>query len=206
MGEATTASCVVFEKGLPKISKYRQFNIKDIKPGDDYAAINQAVYRRYSNLLKSNKSLPDIVFIDGGLGQLNQAIMVMNSIGIESIQLVGVSKGEGRKAGLETLITIENNKVNRINLAPNDLALLLINHIRDESHRFAIKNHRKKRALKRSTSSLENVKGIGVKKRKALLNYFGGLQEIKKASIDELQKVVGINHKLATKIQETLKE
>jgi len=206
MGEATTASCVVFEKGLPKISKYRQFNIKDIKPGDDYAAINQAVYRRYSSLLKSKTAIPDIVFIDGGLGQLNQAIMVMNSIGIESIQLVGISKGDGRKAGLETLITIENDKVNRINLAPHDPALLLINHIRDESHRFAIKNHRRKRAIKRSTSSLENVKGIGVNKRKALLNYFGGLQEIKNASLDELKKVVGINYKLATKIQETLKK
>jgi len=205
MGEATTASCVVFEKGLPKISKYRQFNIKDIKPGDDYAAINQAVYRRYSALLKSNKAMPDIVFIDGGLGQLNQAIMVMNSIGIESIQLVGVSKGQGRKAGLETLITIENGKVNRINLAPHDPALLLINHIRDESHRFAIISHRKKRAVRRNTSFLENVKGIGVKRRRALMNYFGGLQEIKNASIDELQKVVGINYKLATKIQETLK-
>ena len=205
MGEATTASCVVFEKGLPKVSKYRQFNIKEIKPGDDYAAINQAVYRRYSGLLKSNKAMPDIVFIDGGLGQLNQAIMVMNSIGIESIQLVGVAKDSSRKAGLETLITIVNDKVNRINLAPHDPALLLINHIRDESHRFAIKNHRKKRAVKRNTSLLENVEGIGVKKRSALLNYFGGLQEIEKASIDELQKVVGINLKLATKIQETLK-
>jgi len=205
MGEATTASCVVFEKGLPKVSKYRQFNIKDIKPGDDYAAINQAVYRRYSGLIKSNKAMSDIVFIDGGLGQLNQAIMVMNSIGIESIQLVGVAKDSSRKAGLETLITIVNDKVNRINLAPHDPALLLINHIRDESHRFAINNHRKKRAVKRNTSFLENVEGIGVKKRSALLNYFGGLQEIEKASIDELQKVVGINLKLATKIQETLK-
>ena len=93
MGEATTASCVVFEKGLPKVSKYRQFNINNIKPGDDYAAINQAVYRRYSGLLKSKKAMPDIVFIDGGVGQLNQAIMVMNSIGIESIQIVGVAKG-----------------------------------------------------------------------------------------------------------------
>ena len=204
MGEATTASCVVFEKGLPKVSKYRQFNIKNVKPGDDYAAINQAVYRRYSGLLKSKKAMPDIVFIDGGLGQLNQAIMVMNSIGIESIQLVGVAKDSSRKAGLESLIIIENDKVNRINLAPHDPALLLINHIRDESHRFAIKNHRRKRALKRNTSSLENIKGIGLKKRRVLLNYFGGLQEIEKASIDELQKVVGINHKLATKIQEIL--
>jgi len=205
MGEATTASCVVFEKGLPKVSKYRQFNIKNVKPGDDYAAINQAVYRRYLGLLKSMKAMPEIVFIDGGLGQLNQAIMAINSIGIESIQLVGVSKGDGRKAGLETLITVENDKINRINLAPNHPALLMINHIRDESHRFAIKKHRHKRALKRNTSFLENVKGIGVKKRSALLNYFGGLQEIEKASIDELQKVVGINYILATKIQETLK-
>jgi len=205
MGEATTASCVVFEKGLPKVSKYRQFNINNIKPGDDYAAINQVVYRRYSGLLKSKKAMPDIVFIDGGVGQLNQAIMVMNSIGIESIQIVGVAKDSSRKSGLESLITIENDKVNRINLVPHDPALLLINHIRDESHRFAIKNHRNKRAVKRNTSSLENIKGIGAKKRSALLNYFGGLQEIKNSSIDELQKVIGINYKLATKIQETLK-
>jgi excinuclease ABC subunit C len=206
MGEATTASCVVFEKGLPKTSEYRQFNIKDITPGDDYAAINQAVYRRYSRLLESKKEMPDIVFIDGGLGQLNQAIMVMNSIGIDSVLLVGVAKGEGRKAGLETLITIENDKVKRISLSPFDPALLLINHIRDESHRFAIKNHRKKRAKKRTQSSLESIKGIGVNKRSALLNHFGGIQEILNASVDELQKVVGINYKLATKIRESLKK
>ena len=206
MGEATTASCVVFEKGLPKVSEYRQFNIKDITPGDDYAAINQAVFRRYSRLLDSKKEMPDIVFIDGGLGQLNQAIMVMNSIGIDSVLLVGVAKGEGRKAGLETLITVENDKVKRISLPPFDPALLLINHIRDESHRFAIKNHRKKRAKKRTQSSLESIKGIGVNKRSALLNHFGGIQEIENASIDELQKVVGINYKLATKIRESLKK
>jgi len=206
MGEATTASCVVFEKGLPKTSEYRQFNIKDITPGDDYAAINQAVFRRYSRLLESKKEMPDIVFIDGGLGQLNQAIMVMNSIGIDSVLLVGVAKGEGRKAGLETLITVENDKVKRISLAPFDPALLLINHIRDESHRFAIKNHRKKRAKKRTQSSLESIKGVGVNKRSALLNHFGGIQEIESASVDELQKVVGINYKLATKIRESLKK
>ena len=205
MGEATTASCVVFEKGLPKTKKYRQFNIKDVNPGDDYAAISQAVYRRYSSLLKNNKPLPDIVFIDGGLGQLNQAIMVLNSIGIDSIQLVGIAKGEGRKAGLETLITVEDEKVNKIKLAPHDPALLLVNNIRDESHRFAIKNHRQKRASKRNISPLESVEGIGTKKRIDLLNHFGGLQEIKKASQDELQKVVGINTALATKIIEKLR-
>ena len=206
MGEATTASCVVFEKGLPKTSEYRQFNIKNITPGDDYAAINQAVFRRYSRLLEFKKEMPDIVFIDGGLGQLNQAIMVMNSIGIDSVLLVGVAKGEGRKAGLETLITVENDKVKRISLPPFDPALLLINHIRDESHRFAIKNHRKKRAKKRTQSSLESIKGVGVNKRSALLNHFGGIQEIENASVDELQKVVGINYKLATKIRESLKK
>ena len=206
MGEATTASCVVFEMGLPKVSSYRQFNIKDITPGDDYAAINQAVYRRYSRLLASKKDMPNIVFIDGGLGQLNQAIMVMNSIGIDSIMLVGVAKGEGRKAGLETLITVEDDKVKKITLPPYDPALLLINHIRDESHRFAIKNHRKKRSKKRTQSSLELIKGIGLSKRSALLNHFGGLQEVQNASVDELQKVVGINSKLATKINESFKK
>ena len=206
MGEATTASCVVFEMGLPKVSSYRQFNIKDITPGDDYAAINQAVYRRYSRLLDSKKTMPDIVFIDGGLGQLNQAIMVMNSIGIDSVMLVGVAKGEGRKAGLETLITVEDEKVNKITLPPYDPALLLINHIRDESHRFAIKNHRKKRAKKRTTSSLELIEGVGLKKRSAILNYFGGLQEVQNASVDELQKVVGINSKLAIKINQSFKK
>jgi len=206
MGEATTASCVVFEMGLPKVSSYRQFNIKDITPGDDYAAINQAVYRRYSRLLNSKKALPDIVFIDGGLGQLNQAIMVMNSIGVDSVMLVGVAKGEGRKAGLETLITVEDEKVKKITLSPFDPALLLINHIRDESHRFAIKNHRKKRAKKRTTSSLELIKGVGINKRSALLNHFGGLQEVQNASVDELQKVVGINSKLAIKINQSFKK
>jgi len=205
MGEATTASCVVFEKGLPKVSKYRQFNIKDITPGDDYAAMNQAVFRRYSRLLKENKPLPDVVFIDGGLGQLNQAIMVMDSIGIESIQLVGVAKGEGRKAGLETLITVKEGKTQKINLPPHDQALMLVNHIRDESHRFAIKHHRKKRAKKRQTSPLESIKGVGKLRRIALLNYFGGLQEIQKASCDEIVKVDGISKALADKIVEKLR-
>ncbi|SMM98230.1 Excinuclease ABC subunit C [uncultured Candidatus Thioglobus sp.] len=206
MGEATTASCVVFEKGLPRVKKYRQFNIKNITPGDDYAAINQAVFRRYSRLLKDGKAMPDVVFIDGGLGQLNQAIMVMDSIGIESIQLVGVAKGEGRKAGLETLIMVKDGKTQKINLPPHDQALMLINHIRDESHRFAIKNHRQKRGKKRTTSPLESILGVGKLRRTALLNYFGGLQEIQKASQDEIAKVSGISMALADKIVEKFKQ
>jgi len=204
MGEATKASCVVFEKGVPKVKKYRQFDIKNVTPGDDYAAMNQVIFRRYSKLLKDQQPLPDLVLIDGGLGQLNQAIMVMNSIGIDDIQLVGVAKGEKRKAGLETLITVEDSQVNKINLAPHDPALMLVNHIRDESHRFAIKNHRLKRSKKRTTSPLEAITGVGKLRRSALLNYFGGLQEIKNASIDEIQKVNGINLALATKIAQSL--
>ena len=205
MGEATVASCVVFEKGLPKVKRYRQFNINNITPGDDYAAMNQVVFRRYSRLLKDKRPLPDIVFIDGGLGQLNQAIMVMDSIGIESIQLVGVAKGEGRKAGLETLIMVTDGKTQKINLHPQDQALMLVNHIRDESHRFAIKNHRKKRGKKRTTSPLEGIEGVGKQRRSALLNHFGGLQEIQKASVNEIQKVNGISLALATKIVEKLR-
>lgn len=205
MGEATIASCVVFEKGLPRIKKYRQFNINNITPGDDYAAMNQAVFRRYSRLLKESKPLPDVVFIDGGLGQLNQAIMVMDSIGIESIQLVGVAKGEGRKAGLETLIIVKDGKTQKINLPSHDQALMLVNHIRDESHRFAIKNHRKKRGKKRTTSLLESIEGVGKSRRTALLNHFGGLQEVQKASVNEIQKISGISMVLATKIVEKLR-
>ncbi|SFV87223.1 Excinuclease ABC subunit C [hydrothermal vent metagenome] len=205
MGEATVASCVVFEKGLPITKKYRQFNINNITPGDDYAAMNQAVFRRYSRLLKENHPLPDVVFIDGGLGQLNQAIMVMDSIGIESVQLVGVAKGEGRKVGLETLIMVKNGKTQKINLPPQDQSLMLVNHIRDESHRFAIKNHRKKRGKKRTTSPLEGIQGIGKLRRTALLNHFGGLQEVQKASLNEIQKVNGISLSLATKIVEKLR-
>lgn len=200
MGEATIAACVVFEKGLPKVAKYRQFSIDNITPGDDYAAMNEAVFRRYSRLLKEKDPLPDVVFIDGGVGQLNQAIMVMNSLGIESIQLIGVAKGEGRKAGLETLFMLKQGKMHKINLGPQDQALMLINHIRDESHRFAIKNHRKKRAKKRQTSVLEGIPGVGKLRRSALLNYFGGLQEIQKASRDEIAKVSGISPALADKI------
>ncbi len=205
MGEATVASCVVFEKGVPKVNRYRQFDIKNITLGDDYAAMNQVIYRRYSKLLKDKKPLPDIIFIDGGLGQLNQAIMVMDSIGVDDVQLVGVAKGENRKAGLETLMTVKDDKVHKINLAPHDPVLMLVNHIRDESHRFAIKNHRKKRTSTCTTSILESITGVGKLRRMALLNYFGGLQEVKKASIHEIQKVSGINLALATKIVEKLK-
>lgn len=206
MGKQTVASCVVFEKGMATNKKYRQFNIKDITPGDDYAAIKQAVFRRYSRILKDNKKIPDIIFIDGGIGQLKNAIVATQSIGIEDVKIVAVAKDSTRKAGLETLILIENEIIKHIKLEKNSPALLLINNIRDEAHRFAIKNHRKKRLKKFNTSILDSIEGIGVKKRNALFNHFGGLQEIKKASITELQKIDGINYKLAYKITESIKD
>lgn len=206
MGEVTVVSYVVFKKGLPEVKKYRQFNIKNITPGDNYAAINQAIFRHYSRLLKDRRSLPDVVFIDGGLGQLNQIIMMMESIGIESIQFVGVIKDEGKKTGLKTLIMIKEGKIQKINLPPHDQGLILINHIRDESHRFVIKNHRKKHGKQPTTLALEGIEGVGKTRRVALLNHFGSLQELQQASVEEMQKVSGISLTLATKIVKTFKQ
>lgn len=196
MGEATVASCVVFKDGAPLTKNYRQFAINNITAGDDYAAMREVVYRRYRN----NQDLPDLVLIDGGLGQLNQAIEVFNALGITNCLLVGVAKGEGRKPGLETLILNNTEAVQKINLKPDNMALLLVNYIRDEAHRFAIKNHRLKRDKKRNISQLEQITGIGKAKRINLLNYFGGINKVKVAGIDELVKVDGINLKIATKI------
>jgi excinuclease ABC subunit C len=200
MGEATVASCVVFHKGKPNKQQYRQFNIKDVIAGDDYAAMKQVLFRRYVRLKKEQKPLPDLILVDGGLGQLHQAIAVLKELELD-IQLVGVAKGEGRKAGLETLICLdENEQIQRIVLPPDDIGLTLINFVRDESHRFAIKQHRSKRDKKRNTSVLDNIEGIGEKKRQTLLNYFGGIQEIKKATIEQLEQVSGINNILAENI------
>ena len=206
MGEATVASCVVFHKGKPNKLQYRKFNINDVIAGDDYAAMRQVLLRRYSRLKKEQKLLPDLILVDGGLGQLKQAVAVLKELEL-TIQLVGVAKGEGRKAGLETLICLdESGKTQRIVLPPDDMGLTLINFIRDESHRFAIKQHRSKRDKKRQTSVLDNIEGIGAKKRQALLNYFGGLQEIKKATVEELTQVSGINAILAKNIVKIMKK
>lgn len=206
MGKQTVASCVVFTKGTPAKRQYRHFIIKDIIAGDDCAAIAQAVFRRYSRALKEKKKMPDIILIDGGVGQLNSATMAMNSIGIDNIKLIGVAKHSSRKSGLETLVMLENDKVKKVNLRYNSPSLLLINHIVDEAHRFALKNHRQKRLKSFKSSVLDSIEGIGAKKKAALFNHFGGLQEIKQASSSELQKINGINAKLAYKIIDSLKE
>ena len=197
-GQMTIASCVVFNDGIPNTQSYRKFNIEGIQPGDDYAAMHQAMQRRYSRLKKENAVLPDLIVVDGGKGQLSQAVDVLKILELEHVPLVSVAKGEGRKAGLEVLYTPHNSE--GIDLESDDIALHLINYIRDEAHRFAITSHRAKRTKAQTQSSLESIEGIGPKTRKQLLVHFGGLAEVKAASVSELQKVKGISLDKAQKI------
>ncbi len=198
MGSQTVASCVVFNDGVPDNKLYRKFNIEGVQGGDDYAAMKQVITRRYSRLQKDNKSLPNLVVIDGGKGQLSQAIAVFKDLKITNVQLVSVAKGEGRKAGLEILYT-PNNKQG-IDLKADDIALHLINHIRDEAHRFAITAHREKRQKSQTHSQLEDITGVGAKTRKKLLNHFGGIGNVKGAAVLELSKVQGVSSNMAQKI------
>lgn len=197
MGEATMASCVVFNKEGPVKNDYRRFNIKGITPGDDVAAMHQALTRRYQRLQSENAKFPDLLLIDGGPTQLAAAQKTMQELAIHSILLVGVAKGEGRKPGLETLHIPGRGAVH---LAPDSFALHLIQQVRDEAHRFAITGHRQQRDKKRLTSSLEEIPGIGAKRRRELLRYFGGIQSIKRASLEEIARVPGISQSLAERI------
>ncbi|KGQ41029.1 excinuclease ABC subunit C [Gallibacterium anatis] len=205
MGENTIASCVVFGSEGPLKSDYRRFNIEDTH-GDDYAAMEQALKKRYDKDLTLEK-IPDIIFIDGGKGQLNRALAVFENLNVSWNKhkplLIGVAKGVDRKAGLETLLI--GNSEREIHLEPDNLALHLIQHIRDESHNHAISGHRKKRQKAFIQSGLESIEGVGAKRRQALLKYLGGLQGVRAATIDELASVPGISRSLAEKIFETLK-
>ncbi|MBV1870178.1 MAG: excinuclease ABC subunit UvrC [Gammaproteobacteria bacterium] len=201
-GEETVASCVVFDRNGPLRSEYRRFNIEGITPGDDYAAMEQALMRRYSKVLKNGGVLPDLIVIDGGKGQMTQALRVREELQINSVTLLGVAKGPTRKAGLEQLF-LNHDKVPTV--IPDDSpALHLIQHIRDESHRFAIAGHRSRRAKKRKTSALEGIPGVGPKRRRDLINHFGGMQEVMRASEAELTKITGISPKLAEIIYDAL--
>jgi len=203
-GKQTVASCVVFtDKGVTK-SDYRRYNINGITPGDDYAAMRQAISRRYKRVLKEEGILPDVLLIDGGKGQLSSAAEIMRELQINEVLLVGVAKGEGRKPGLETLF-IEGQSVG-IKLAANSAAMHLVQQVRDEAHRFAITGHRARRGKAQTQSILQEIPGIGAKRRQALLKYFGGLQGIQQAGIKDLNKVVGINADLAEKIYRHLKK
>jgi excinuclease ABC subunit C len=198
MGEATVGSCVVFDKGDLQNKEYRRYNVNGITPGDDYAAMRDVLTRRYKKVAAGEGVRPDLVFIDGGKGQLGIAIEVMQEVGLEDILLVGIAKGEERKPGLETMIFSDTGEM--LNLAQDNQGLHLLQQIRDEAHRFAITGHRAKRAKARITSSLEDIEGVGSKRRKALLTRFGGLDGVKSASIDELTQVEGISPTLAAKV------
>jgi len=200
-GEATNASCVVLTQEGPFKNDYRRYNINNITPGDDYAAMRQALQRRYKKTKEDDedgRKLPDVLFIDGGKGQLRQGIEVFDELGINSVLLVGVAKGEGRKAGLEKLVFGDGRA--DLHLAADSTALHLILQIRDEAHRFAISGHRAQRAKKRTQSPLENIAGLGPKRRQTLLKYFGGLQGITRAGVEDLAKIPGISSKLAQAI------
>ncbi|MBH2525033.1 excinuclease ABC subunit UvrC [Serratia marcescens] len=206
MGEQTVASCVVFDGNGPVRAEYRRYNISGITPGDDYAAMTQVLKRRYGKALEEKK-IPDVIFIDGGKGQLGMAIDVFKSLNVtwdkNKPLLIGIAKGADRKAGLETLFFVPEGE--GISLPPDSPALHVIQHIRDDSHNHAITGHRQRRAKVRNTSALELIEGVGPKRRQVLLKYMGGLQPLLNASVEEIAKVPGISQALAEKIYNALK-
>ena len=199
-GEQTVASCVVFDREGPVKSAYRRFNITGITGGDDYAAIHQAVFRRFKRLTKGEHEAPDIVFIDGGKGQVHEAEKALAELDINNVMIVGVSKGPDRKPGMEKLILVDQEQP--VQVTPGASGLLLIQHIRDEAHRFAITGHRQRRGKASKQSVLETIPGLGSKRRQILLKQFGGLQGISCAGVDALCSVDGISRQLAQRIYE----
>lgn len=201
-GEATVASCVVFDTEGPRTRDYRRFNIEGIVEGDDYAALRQAIARRYTKLKAGEGILPDVLFIDGGKGQLHQAEQVLEELQVTGVTLVAIAKGIGRKPGLETLYF--SGEDHPLNLSPDSLALHVIQQIRDEAHRFAITAHRKRRSKARSRSILDDVPGVGPRRRRELLRQFGGIQELQRASVEDIAKIPGISVSLAQRIYDIL--
>ena len=201
-GEATVASCVVFGPEGPQKSHYRRFNIAGITPGDDYAAMHQALTRRFRKVAEGEGARPDVLLIDGGRGQVAQALDVLRELGVTGIEVVGVAKGPGRRAGEETLILAGSQR--EIHPGPSSPALHLVAAVRDESHRFAISGHRKRREKARERSVLEDVQGVGARRRTALLKAFGGLAGVEAAGVEELMQVKGIDRGLAERIYDAL--
>lgn len=202
MGEATVASCVVYDQSAMQPGEYRRYNINGVEPGDDYGAMRQVLDRRYRKIVKGEGKLPDLILIDGGKGQVSTAFEVLGEVGLSDLPMIGVAKGEERKAGLEQLFFPDRNEPLR--LASDHPGLHLIQQIRDEAHRFAISGHRNRRAKVRNRSTLEDIGGIGVKRRQRLLSRFGGLKGVASASVEELAQVEGISTELAEKIYQQL--
>ena len=201
-GEATVASCVVFNAAGPLKSDYRRFNLSPAEAGDDYAAMAEALKRRYKRVKKGEVPMPDVLFVDGGKGQLAEAMRVLDELELDWLKVVAVAKGRSRRAGAEQLFVAGEKTALR--LPPDSPALLLIQQIRDEAHRFAITGHRQRRAKARKTSRLEQIPGLGPKKRRELLRQFGGLQGVIGAGVDDLSKVRGISRSLAESIYNDL--
>ena len=204
MGEATVASCVVYDRQQMQKSEYRRFNIRDVTPGDDYGAMRQALARRYERVTQEGGRIPDLVLIDGGKGQVSAARTALADLGVSDLLLVGVAKGPARKPGLEELVIEAEGRVQV--LPPAHPGLHLVQQIRDEAHRFAIVGHRARRGKARTQSSLDEIPGIGAKRRQALVAHFGGLREVQAAAIDEIANVAGISRPLAERIYRHLHE
>jgi excinuclease ABC subunit C len=198
MGERAVASCVVFDEDGPLKSAYRKFNIDGIAPGDDYAAIKQVVMRRYARIKGGEGEAPDVLFIDGGQGQLHAAQEALDELGIQELRIVAIAKGPSRKPGQEELILPERSE--SLRLPADSPALHLIQRLRDEAHRFAITGHRARRAKARITSGLETIEGLGPARRRALLTTLGGLAQVKRATVEELARVEGISRKIAERV------
>ncbi|HLX79634.1 MAG TPA: excinuclease ABC subunit UvrC [Burkholderiales bacterium] len=198
MGEAAVASCVVYDRHGMQKAEYRRFNMRDVTPGDDYAAMRQALTRRYERVSAEEGKIPDLILIDGGRGQVNAALAALAELGLNDIAVVGVAKGPERKAGLEELILETEGQP--LSLPQQHPGLHLIQSIRDEAHRFAIVGHRARRGKARTTSTLTSIPGIGAKRRRKLLAHFGGLQGVQAAAVDEIAKVDGVSRALAEKI------
>ena len=197
-GEQTVASCVVFDTDGPVKSAYRRFNISGIQPGDDYGAMAQVVSRRFKRIQAGEYQKPNIIFIDGGKGQVSAVATALDALGVSGVMVIGISKGPSRKSGMEELYCAGDT--HPIKIMRDAQARLLIQHIRDEAHRFAITGHRQRRGKTKKHSVLENIEGLGPKRRQLLLRQFGGLREISRAGVDDLSGVDGINRQLAQRI------